>query len=72
MRSPTSLFHCAYLTRQIVQYLVTGVLQGALLTMCLLWRSRQRRLGIDDWGRKLDSHGEEVDEVPGERTRLIE
>jgi hypothetical protein len=55
-----------------VQYLVTGVLQGALLTMCLLWRSRQRRLGIDDWGRKLDSHGEEVDEVPGERTRLIE
>ena len=30
-------------------------MQGSLLVMCLLWRARQYRLGIDDFGNPLDS-----------------
>ncbi|OCH90807.1 hypothetical protein OBBRIDRAFT_792914 [Obba rivulosa] len=35
-------------------YAVAGVLQGTLLVMCLFWRTRQRRLGIDDFGNLLE------------------
>ncbi|ORY33152.1 hypothetical protein BCR39DRAFT_521481 [Naematelia encephala] len=31
-------------------YAVTGVMQGALLVICIIWKRRQRRLGIDDFG----------------------
>jgi len=36
-------------------YAVAGALQGTLLVMCLFWRARQHRLGIDDFGKPLDS-----------------
>ncbi|GBE83663.1 hypothetical protein BKA93DRAFT_816135 [Sparassis latifolia] len=36
-------------------YAVAGILQGALLIMCICWRVRQRRLGIDDFGNPLAS-----------------
>lgn len=29
------------------------MLQACLLVMCLFWKRRQRRLGIDDFGRPL-------------------
>ncbi|KZT63499.1 hypothetical protein DAEQUDRAFT_733754 [Daedalea quercina L-15889] len=35
-------------------YAVAGVMQGSLLVMCLLWRVRQHRLRIDDFGNPLD------------------
>ncbi|KAF8297792.1 hypothetical protein DL93DRAFT_2234069 [Clavulina sp. PMI_390] len=35
-------------------YAAAGILQGCLLVMCLFWKRRQRRLGIDDFGRPLD------------------
>ncbi|CCM05384.1 uncharacterized protein FIBRA_07600 [Fibroporia radiculosa] len=35
-------------------YAVAGAMQGSLLVMCLLWRARQHRLGIDDFGNPLD------------------
>ncbi|GAA5926670.1 hypothetical protein JCM10213_002419 [Rhodosporidiobolus nylandii] len=35
-------------------YFVTGVLQGTLLILCLMWKKRQAKEGIDDWGRPLD------------------
>lgn len=31
-------------------YFVTGVLQGTLLILCLIFKRRQAKLGIDDWG----------------------
>ncbi|WVQ73649.1 hypothetical protein IAR50_003229 [Cryptococcus sp. DSM 104548] len=34
-------------------YAVTGGMQGALLVICLIWKQRQKRLGIDDFGNPL-------------------
>ncbi|KAL1407628.1 hypothetical protein Q8F55_007061 [Vanrija albida] len=34
-------------------YAVTGAMQGALLVICLLWKRRQKSLGIDDFGDPL-------------------
>ena len=36
-------------------FAVSGVMQAMLLVMCLFWKVRQRRLGIDDFGHPLDS-----------------
>jgi hypothetical protein len=30
-----------------------GILQGALLVLCVCWKIRQQANGIDDWGRPL-------------------
>ncbi|KAL4262812.1 PQ loop repeat protein [Pleurotus pulmonarius] len=61
-----------------ITFAVAGVMQGTLLVMCIFWKIRQQRLGIDDFGHSLasasastiggstyvsDSRGEE--EVPG-------
>ncbi|KAL7417289.1 hypothetical protein BDY24DRAFT_377353 [Mrakia frigida] len=51
-------------------YAITGFLQSGLLVMCLCWKQREKRLGIDDFGRPLledDVNGEEDDE----RTPLV-
>lgn len=37
-----------------LSYAVTGVMQGALLTMCLAWKQRQKKLGVDDFGLPLE------------------
>ncbi|KAG8971164.1 hypothetical protein FRC05_011448 [Tulasnella sp. 425] len=34
-------------------YATAGCLQATLLTMCLIWKARQKRLGIDDFGNPL-------------------
>jgi len=34
-------------------YAAAGFMQGILLTMCLVWTVRQKRLGIDDFGKPL-------------------
>ena len=34
-------------------YAAAGVLQGILLLMCLAYKARQARLGIDDYGNPL-------------------
>ncbi|SCV69148.1 BQ2448_2168 [Microbotryum intermedium] len=60
-------------------YLITGILQGALLVLCLCWKARQKRLGIDDWGNKVDNlspteggaAGAAREESPTEHTRLL-
>jgi hypothetical protein len=31
-----------------ITYMVTGVLQGTLLAMCIVWHYRSKRLGIDE------------------------
>jgi hypothetical protein len=42
-------------------YAVSGVMQAILLAMCITWKFRQRRLGIDDFGHPLvEEHEEEV------------
>ncbi|TKY90051.1 hypothetical protein EX895_000049 [Sporisorium graminicola] len=37
----------------LAAYVLTGVLQLVLLVLCVAWRIRQRRAGIDDFGRPL-------------------
>jgi len=37
---------------------VSAVMQACLLVMCFAWKIRQRRLGIDDFGRPLGGAGE--------------
>ncbi|KAF8553465.1 hypothetical protein OG21DRAFT_1586416 [Imleria badia] len=41
-----------------VMFAVSAVMQACLLAMCLAWKIRQRRLGIDDFGRPLREAGQ--------------
>jgi hypothetical protein len=42
-------------------YAVSGIMQAILLGMCITWKLRQRRLGVDDFGHPLVSEpGEEL------------
>ncbi|CAE6425670.1 unnamed protein product [Rhizoctonia solani] len=34
-------------------YAAAGIMQGMLLLMCLRWKRRQAKLGIDDYGRPV-------------------
>ncbi|WAQ89943.1 hypothetical protein PtA15_11A635 [Puccinia triticina] len=36
-----------------IVYLVTGILQGILLVLCVLWKIKQHANGVDDWGKPL-------------------
>jgi hypothetical protein len=36
-----------------ITFAVSGIMQGSLLIMCILWTFRQRRLGIDEFGNPL-------------------
>ncbi|EJD52034.1 hypothetical protein AURDEDRAFT_181590 [Auricularia subglabra TFB-10046 SS5] len=38
-------------------FAVAGIMQGILLAMCLAWKQRQHKLGIDDFGAPLAGHG---------------
>ena len=69
-----------------ITYATAGLMQGSLLVMCLLWKARQARLRVDDFGNKIgpdvpivtvtssdpDFSEEEVDEInTGEHTSLL-
>lgn len=52
-------------------YAVSGIMQAALLAMCIAWKFRQRRLKIDDFGYPLDGSSstpltDDIDTVVGE------
>ncbi|GAA5971570.1 hypothetical protein JCM11641_000645 [Rhodosporidiobolus odoratus] len=51
-------------------YFVTGVLQGTLLVLCLMWKRRQAREGVDDWGKPVE--GRVGQDGVGERERGAE
>jgi hypothetical protein len=36
-----------------ITYAVAGIMQFTLLSICLAWKMRQRRLGVDDFGVAL-------------------
>ncbi|KAF8647336.1 hypothetical protein AX16_006798 [Volvariella volvacea WC 439] len=38
-----------------ITFAVAGVMQGSLLMMCICWKIRQRRLGIDDFGNVVET-----------------
>ncbi len=40
----------------LAAFIATGTLQLVLLILCFVWKQRQKRLGIDDFGRPLASH----------------
>ncbi|KIP05433.1 hypothetical protein PHLGIDRAFT_30911 [Phlebiopsis gigantea 11061_1 CR5-6] len=50
-------------------YAVAGVLQGSLLVMCIMWRARQRKLGIDDFGNPIEPFATPTDEPRRTRSR---
>ncbi|GAA5883382.1 hypothetical protein JCM16303_006721 [Sporobolomyces ruberrimus] len=57
-------------------YFVTGILQGTLLILCLIFKRRQKKIGVDDWGNKLVVKGGgatsgEGGESERERSRLL-
>ncbi|KAJ3919396.1 hypothetical protein F5877DRAFT_90055 [Lentinula edodes] len=35
-------------------FAVAGIMQGTLLVMCICWKIRQKRLGLDDFGHNID------------------
>lgn len=54
-------------------YMVTGILQGTLLIMCITWHFRNKRLGIRDIDTTTvpsDQHNDGQEE-PTENTRLL-
>ncbi|KAH9927539.1 hypothetical protein B0H21DRAFT_763138 [Amylocystis lapponica] len=54
-----------------IPYAVAGALQATLLTMCLFWRARQRRLGIDDFGKRKDDVSSPVSVTRGPDEGLL-
>ena len=38
-----------------ITYAVAGTMQGMLLAMCIVWKLRQNKLRIDDFGNSLDA-----------------
>ncbi|CAO3598241.1 unnamed protein product [Absidia cylindrospora] len=53
-----------------ITYMVTGILQGTLLTLCIVWHFRNKKLGFDDLdGSALPST--EQRHLPDENTRLL-
>lgn len=53
-------------------FAMAGIMQGILLVMCLFWKRRQSRLGIDDYGRPLADVSNGLAPANGdERTPLL-
>lgn len=50
-----------------ITFAVSGIMQGSLLTMCIIFTFRQRRLGIDDFGNPLLSSSPNIDAHSPER-----
>lgn len=48
----------------ILSYCFTGTLQGALLILCVVWKFRQARLGIDDFGHPIEQSRPEHQPAP--------
>ena len=62
-----------------ITYATAGIMQGSLLIMCLLWKARQARLHIDDFGNKLGpdlvvtmTNGDSDDTVEDVETDVID
>jgi hypothetical protein len=53
-----------------ITFVVAGIMQGSLLVMCLLWKVRQRQLGVDDFGKPIRTSGAEG-ETLNEATPLL-
>ncbi|KAL7284494.1 hypothetical protein ACG7TL_001785 [Trametes sanguinea] len=45
-----------------ITYAVAGLMQGILLAMCIVFHARQRRLGVDDFGKPLNKSSSIDDE----------
>ena len=50
-------------------YMVTGILQGTLLIMCITWHFRNKKLGLRDIDTTIVAQNE--NEEPNESTRLL-
>ena len=46
-------------------FAVAGVMQGSLLAMCLGWKVRQKRLGVNDFGQRIED-AETVPHAPAD------
>jgi len=52
-------------------FAVAGIMQGALLAMCIVWHFRERRLGLDDFGHPVNAPAQPHPATPDERTHLL-
>ncbi|GAN00746.1 conserved hypothetical protein [Mucor ambiguus] len=52
-------------------YMVTGILQGTLLIMCITWHFRNKRLGIRDIDTTTVPIAQDGQDEPTENTRLL-
>ena len=55
-----------------ITYATAGVMQGSLLVMCLLWKARQARLHIDDFGNKLGPDVPAITVINGDSDDMAE
>jgi hypothetical protein len=53
-------------------YMVTGILQGTLLIMCITWHFRNKRLGLSDLDTVVLPEQESEQVEPTENTRLLQ
>lgn len=54
----------------LAAYVCTGILQSILLGLCVAWRIRERRLGIDDYGQPLVPESAAVEAAESTATPL--
>jgi len=47
-----------------ITFLVAMIMQGSLLVMCIIWKIRQERLGIDDFGDPVNRSDEHSENTP--------
>lgn len=52
-------------------YMVTGILQGTLLIMCITWHFRNKKLGIRDIDTTTAPIVQDEQNEPNENTRLL-
>ncbi|KAI9069809.1 hypothetical protein FKP32DRAFT_1640427 [Trametes sanguinea] len=55
-----------------ITYAVAGLMQGILLAMCIVFHARQRRLGVDDFGRPLHKASSNDDDEPSSTPSPVE
>lgn len=47
-----------------ISYAVAGAMQGVLLVMCIIFRARQHKHGLDDFGRPLAGASSDAEHEP--------
>ncbi|KAG5350978.1 hypothetical protein C0989_008418 [Termitomyces sp. Mn162] len=55
-----------------IMFAVSGIMQGSLLAMCIVFHFRQRRLGLDEFGNPLPSRTTVHVDTPASEATVVE